>query len=201
MISFNNSESAYRAGTGLMSMNYSLTTTAGFAVDSSMRHAYSAFAPAPVRILPAGQTGVLGAAQTSFLRITPPSLFLSTVKAPLVGNGMIVRLFNPASHAVDATVRASGRIRSAVETSLLEVDGVSLPFSFDSVRVSLGPSEVKTLRIDADIVTSTDTHAFVPGEYALVQNYPNPFNGETRIGFVVGVLWSLSAFTTFWAGK
>ncbi len=186
MISFNNSGSAYRAGTGLLSMNYSLTTTAGFAVDSSMRHAYSAFAPAPFRILPAGQTGALPNRHTSFLQISPASIFLSTVKTPLSGNGIIVRLFNPSPQPVSVTLRSYGKIRSAFETSLLEDGGIPLPFSSDTVFISFGPYEIKTLHIDADLITSVEPFTPVPEAFSLEQNYPNPFNGQTRIGFSIG---------------
>ncbi len=186
MVSFNNSGSAYRAGTGLLSMNYSLTTTAGFSVDSSMRHAYSAFAPAPFRILPAGQSGALEYPHTSFLQISPASIFLSTVKTPLSGAGMIVRLFNPSPHPVAVTLRSYGKVRAAFETSLLEVGGMPLPFSSDSVFLSFGPNEIKTVRIDADLITSADRFSPLPEVFSIGQNYPNPFNGQTRIGFTIG---------------
>ncbi len=185
MVSYNDAASAYRAGVGQVPMDFSLTTASGYFADSSMRHAYSFSAPAPVRILPAGQKGTLGGGRHSFLSVTPACLLLSTVKPPVSGTGCIVRLFNPLDHAVPAVLKFSAAVLSARETSLLEVDGATLVFRHDSVFAVWNPYEVKTLRVQLAEPTSAGQFEDVPGTFDLEQNYPNPFNPSTTIRFSI----------------
>jgi hypothetical protein len=185
MVSYNDAASAYRAGVGPLPMDYSLTTTSGHFADSSMRHAYSFSAPAPVRILPAGQDGSPGSGRHSFLGVTPACLLLSTVKQPLIGTGCIVRLFNPLSHTVSAVLKFSATVLSARETSLLEDDGAPLVFRRDSVFATWNPYEVKTLRVQLAEPTSAGQFEQIPSTFSLEQNYPNPFNPRTTIRFSI----------------
>jgi alpha-mannosidase len=184
MISYNNGSTSYRAGIGPLAMNFSLSTNAdGFQADSSTRHAYDFAAPAPVQILPAGQTGPLNGSQLSFLTVHPASVLISTVKVPMDGKGLIVRIYNPLSTLVPVSVVFARSVLSAGEVSLLEVPRSAVASNGNSVTTTLEPYGVKTLRVVLSGVTEVDDQLPKPATYRLECNYPNPFNPSTTIGF------------------
>jgi alpha-mannosidase len=180
---YNNTASAYRAGVGSQEMAFSVTSGAeGFRPEAATMFSWSAFTPMPVIVIPPGQKGGgLPDTAGSLLDVTPSRLQLTTIKRAWDGDGLIVRLFNPSNEMVAASVRFRGAIQKAAETSLQEVDRKPLAPSGNTLSLTFGSYEIKTLRVNLPGVSSVGPAAAVPGEVRLMQNYPNPFNPTTVI--------------------
>jgi hypothetical protein len=186
LVSFNDASSAYRAGIGILEMNYSLTSTAGaLQEDGATRFGHGVAQPVQVRLVPAHQVGGLPDTAWSLVTVSPESLLLSTVKRPMSGSGIILRMFNPLPTAVPATLRFAGEVLSARETSLLEVDGPIIPSQGKTLSVLMAVHEVKTLRVSLGTVTAVAMAGETSEGYELFQNFPNPFNPTTLIRYTL----------------
>lgn len=184
LVSFNDASSAYRAGIGILTMNYALTSAAGdLRRDAAARFGHSIAQPVQTRYVPAHQAGGLPDTSWSLATISPESLVLSTVKKPISGSGIILRIFNPLPSGMTATLLFAGDVLSAWETSILEVDGPILPSQGKELSLLMAPYEVKTLRVVLGSVTAVGMAGETPAGFVLFQNFPNPFNPATVIRY------------------
>ena len=85
----------------------------------------------------------------AFLEIDPPAVQLTALKRAEDGRGRIVRLWNLTDAPVETTLRGShGQVQGAIRTDLAERDLPEAPdCQDDTVRLTLSPREVATLRI------------------------------------------------------
>jgi alpha-mannosidase len=182
LVSFNNSASAYRAGVGDLIMNFSLTSDSGeCSTVCAQQFGHGFAAPLPWRLLPAHQSGTLPDSAWSFVKITPPSLFLSTLKKPLDREGCILRLWNPSAQTLPAQLAFSSPVVSAGETTILEEDKGGLPSTGNTVSLTLGPYEIKTILVVMQKTLAVEEQQAAPATIGLEQNFPNPFNPLTVI--------------------
>lgn len=77
----------------------------------------------------------------------PSPLVLSTVKTGEDGRSLVVRVFNPLSREVTATLRPTFRVASASRANLLEVPEAKLPCAGGEIPLTLGPKQVLTLML------------------------------------------------------
>ncbi len=111
--------------------------------------------PLTARLLSAKRKGTLPAGEASFLEIDQPNIAVSTIKpAEANGKGLIFRFNELAGKKSEVTITLPflKTIKSAIETSLLEVDR-PVPLSVQNgnrIIFSIGRYGVKTLRIVCD---------------------------------------------------
>ncbi len=185
LITYNDNNTAYRAGSGLMKMNYALNTYSGeFNPDSSTFSSYNFNNPLKYEILQPNQKGALPGNTFSLLKIENPGLILSTFKKAEDGNGYIIRLYNPADKPENGKLIFGEKIFSAYETTPLE-NNISAMASGDStLAVRLNPYDIKTYRLLFNNLSYVKSTA-APVNYELSQNYPNPFNPSTKINYQI----------------
>ena len=94
-----------------------------------------------------------------------------------------MRLFNPSSEAVEATLLVGPEIRRAAWTTLLESPIDYVPVNEQRIAVPFEPYEVGTIWLD--LVTPTHVQATPPVKEILhlQQNFPNPFSRHTIIRY------------------
>ncbi len=182
--SFNTIGTAYRAGIGPLETGFSVTSQTGVAdAATATRFAYNHSSPLRVRVLPDRQQGSLRAARYSFMSVEGAVLQLSTLKRPIVGNGFIVRLYNPSSEPVTPVVRFSPEVRAMEETTLLEAVIGTIPVADGQAVLPFGPHEVKTLWLDLDVTTVSQELRSTAKVLRVDPNFPNPFSRQTTIPF------------------
>ncbi len=187
LTSFNTAGTAYRAGVGPLEAGFSLTSQEGAADAAAATHfAYNFNVPLEVRVLPPGQEGVLPGGSYAFMSVEGATLQLSTLKRAMAGYGFIVRLYNPLSAGVEATLSLGPDVHSVLEATLLEDVQRVIPVVQQQAAVSFGPHEVKTLWLAPDTRFSTEEYLEVAGIITLEPNFPNPFGHQTTLRYELG---------------
>lgn len=184
LTSFNTGGTAYRAGVGPLETGFSLTSHEGEADPvSATRFAYNFNIPLYARILPPQQKGTMSAPSYTFISVNNATLQLSTLKRSRAGDGFIMRLFNPSSEAVEATLSLGPEIRRAAWTTLLESPIGHVPVNEQRIAVRFEPYEVRTIWLD--LVVPTHVQVTTPAKEILhlQQNFPNPFSRHTIIRY------------------
>lgn len=186
LISFNSSDTAYRAGTGPLSVNFSLTShNKGLLPSGATKFTYNFNRPVNAMVLPAAGSGFLSEPAYSFMTVSDASLLATTIKKPVNGDGYIIRLFNPDPGPVDAVVSFPYTIRNAFVTTMLEDDVSPVSASGTELNLSFNGFDIKTLRVMLDSPTGITGYEGSPSTFALYRNYPNPFNPATNIRFTI----------------
>jgi hypothetical protein len=184
LISFNSTDTSYRAGTGPLSVNFSLTSNeSGLSPSVSAEFAYNFNQALRKIVLPPSDTGVLNAPRFSFMTLSPPSLLLSTIKKPMNGDGYIIRLFNPDPEPVGAVITFPYAVRDAFVTTMLEDDDMPLAIAGNDISVPFNGFDIATIRILLDAPSNYTEYNPLPPSFVLFGNYPNPFNPSTNIRF------------------
>lgn len=134
---------------------YSLLPHPGDHVDGGVaRAAYELHVP--LKVIPrsggsrstAGTTAP-GARHRSFLRVEPPGVIVETVKLAEDGDDVILRLYESEHRSVTAEIQFGFPITRVALVNLLEEHPDPVLVTGDTVRVPLGPFEIKTLRVGA----------------------------------------------------
>jgi alpha-mannosidase len=73
---------------------------------------------------------------------------VSALKQSEDGKALVVRLFNPTTRTVNATIKTHAKIRSAHTLTLEEVTLKKLAAQPKSVKVALGPKKIVTVKLD-----------------------------------------------------
>jgi hypothetical protein len=187
LVAFNDANTAYRAGVGFHTMNFSVQSdTIPLRPGQAATFAHGFTAPLPVRVLPAGQQGPLVEPTWSLIHPSDAGLMITTVKIPTSGMGSVIRVYNPAPTTVSADLICAAGVTSVEETSLLEENKQPIAAGGTTIPVTLGPFEVKTIRASISPVVSAGAGMSIPRDFSLHQNYPNPFNPQTVIRYDIG---------------
>lgn len=98
----------------------------------------------PVRAVATGQhTGALPST-ASMIEVEPRGVVVSAIKR--AAEGVIVRIYNPLPHAVEASLRPGFACEKAFETNLLEERGQQMSFTGNEpLRVGLHSGEIATI--------------------------------------------------------
>jgi hypothetical protein len=184
LVAFNDANTAYRAGVGPLTMAFAVTSdTSAFHPARALQFAHAFRGALPLRVLPPGRPGGLAGPAWSLATLATEDAVITAVKKPMRGSGIILRLYNPTPGPVATTLQFPAPATAAAVTTLLEEDQQSLPAGTSSIPVTLGPFEVKTLRVSLSPVVAVREGAGLPGEHVLYQNYPNPFNPSTVVRY------------------
>jgi len=122
-----------------------LPHTGPFSVEAVVRPAYEL--NVPITAVPAGA----GAEPLpSLATVDSPTVIVETVKAPVSGPGLVLRLYEAGGASAMATIGLPPTDRGwqAALTNLLEEDERQVPVAGNAVRLSFRPFEVKTLRLN-----------------------------------------------------
>ncbi|HCF84019.1 MAG TPA: hypothetical protein DEV72_02330, partial [Ktedonobacter sp.] len=85
---------------------------------------------------------------TTLLEVEPRELVVSAIKRSNTGKGIIVRLYNPFSHAVEASIRPGVDLARAFVANLQEEEQEQLFWSGDAgehLHVGIRAGEIKTI--------------------------------------------------------
>jgi len=74
----------------------------------------------PIRALVTEQHEGQLPSQSTLIEVEPPALVVSAIKQSETGNGIIVRIYNPLNHTVQATIRPELACTQAFVTNLNE---------------------------------------------------------------------------------
>jgi alpha-mannosidase len=88
--------------------------------------------------------------EASFLRINPKNIVLSCLKAAEDSDGIIIRIYDATGEGGEAEITLGFPIKEAIETDLLERNLSRLKVQDGSLKVRLGPWEIKTIRLKKD---------------------------------------------------
>lgn len=93
------------------------------------------------------QQGLPLPSRTSLIEVEPPELVLSAVKRRNSGKGLVVRLYNPLTHAVEATLRLGVVLSKAFVASLQEEEREQLLWSGETepLHVGMRAGQITTL--------------------------------------------------------
>ncbi len=85
--------------------------------------------------------------RTSLIEVEPPELVLSAIKRSNSGKGLVVRLYNPLIHAVEATLRPGVALSKAFVANLQEEEQEQLLWSGETEPLHIGmrAGEITTL--------------------------------------------------------
>jgi len=87
-------------------------------------------------------------ARYSYLTCDEERLILQALKPPQVGQGWVMRLFNPTAEALSATLTPQGRLASAHRLSLSEDSAQALEITHNGVRLHVEAHQIVTLRLE-----------------------------------------------------
>lgn len=185
MVSYNSPSTNYRAGIGVLDMNFSLTSRQGSYDDPEAgKFSHKFTTPLVASYSNAGQVGILPGSRYSFMSSDNEKISVSTIKKSESGRGYIIRLFNPSNVEVSTNLNFANPIQYSYETSLIEEDVRILPYNYDKINLTFTPYEVKTIRVKFNSFENVN-ESLSPDNYSLNQNYPNPFNPSTKISFSI----------------
>lgn len=88
-----------------------------------------------------------GSGDHTFLQVSSPNVVIETVKGAEDGRGIIVRLYESQRRRGPVTLTAGFDLSEAWESNLLEEDQAPLKVEDRSIRLSLRPYEIVTLRL------------------------------------------------------
>lgn len=174
---------SYRAGTGPLDADFSLTTHAGpHDPEFATRAGYDFVVPLSARVLPRNQAGMLDADKYSFIDVRGATVQLSTLKRWHYGDGLVGRFYNPSPEPVDVEFDINGLEPYVYEADLLERVFVAVKRG-GSVRLSFGPHEVKTVVLGVHIQGQAETDRFEGPDPVLERPYPNPFADAVNLSY------------------
>jgi alpha-mannosidase len=102
-----------------------------------------------LRAVPAGPHPLV-AEGAQMLRVEPDTLVLSTLKPAEDGDGVVLRLLNPTSRPVEATVEFDLPVGDAVSVRLDETeDGQRVDLEDARLRLAVGPHALRSIRLRA----------------------------------------------------
>lgn len=184
LISYNDANSAYRAGVGELEMNFALTSNdQQFIPAFNYKFSYEFNNPLIGKIIHKNQDGIINKKSFSFLEINSDDIIITTVKNSADDN-FIIRLFNTSSSSLQTILHFSENIIYASETTPLETEISSLPFNSKEMELNFGPFEIKTIKVKLYNPTSVKELKII-NDFVLEQNYPNPFNSSTTINYQI----------------
>ena len=86
------------------------------------------------------------------LSVTPSNAVVSALKRSENGTALVLRLFNPTEKSVAAEVKTHAKIRAAHLLTLEERPVKKLASAAKSVKVSLAPKKIVTVKLDMDCI-------------------------------------------------
>lgn len=86
--------------------------------------------------------------RSGFLHVEPATAVVSALKQSEDGKAVVLRIFNPTSKTVTATILAGSKIRSAQLVTLEEVTVKKLSPQSRSVKVAMAPKRIVTVKLD-----------------------------------------------------
>jgi alpha-mannosidase len=129
---------------GDLEFRYAITTQADTDAAAA-RFGWQAAMPLGCQVIPAAQDGPLPGKPTSLCRVNRPDVFVSAIKAPEAGPGLIVRLFSLASKPVTVRVTLGVPFSTATLCNLIEEPVESLRADGSSFSVRVKPQQPTTV--------------------------------------------------------
>ncbi|MCC1491445.1 glycoside hydrolase family 38 C-terminal domain-containing protein [Cognatishimia sp. F0-27] len=132
-----------QADQGAHCFTYSLLPIAGANFDVLHHEAYDLNAPLRIIADGSGRQASPGPLVTS----DATNVIVQTVKPSEDGRGFVVRLFEAAGQATQATLRFDRAIASATEVDIFEVETGRIAHSDHAAEVGFGPFQIKSVRV------------------------------------------------------
>ena len=86
-------------------------------------------------------------AQATLVQVEPSELVVSAIKRSNDGNGLIVRVYNPLTHEITATLRPNPAYTQASLTNLLEEKVTDIALTEQSIRINIRGNSIVTLSL------------------------------------------------------
>ena len=131
---------------GEHTFSYAIYPHAGDMLEAKVRdHAYDFNFIAPVETISA-QEGALPA-ELSMFRVSASNVVIETIKKAEDSDEIILRLYEAENKRTECTLTAAFDLAEAVQTNLMEELEGALPVSGSTVKLTIAPFEIKTIRI------------------------------------------------------
>ncbi|MCC6697572.1 MAG: hypothetical protein IT365_18225 [Candidatus Hydrogenedentes bacterium] len=106
----------------------------------------------PLELAQAGPHGGDLPQRLSLLSVTPSNAVVSALKQSEDGKALVLRLFNPTEKKLDAEIKTHARIRAAHLLTLEELPVKNLTAQAKSVKLTLAPKKIVTVKLDTDFI-------------------------------------------------
>ena len=131
---------------GHHSFSYALYPHAGNMIQANVReHAYDFNFTAPVESIPA-QNGSLPSSMSLF-HISASNVVIETIKKAEDSDDVILRLYEAENKRTECKLDVAFPLAEAVQTNLMEEVEYTLPMTGSTVKLTMLPFEIKTIRI------------------------------------------------------
>ncbi|MEM2930575.1 MAG: glycosyl hydrolase-related protein [Thermoproteota archaeon] len=139
----------YATQTGDLLLRYSLTShKGGWREGTAMTHGWNSTNPLTPVFAEGGRKGVLSSKSSSFLRINPSNIIVTTMKTSEDGEGFVLRLLETLGKETKTSINLPfPTVEEACLTNIVEEEIKHLEVSGKTITLTLKPFEVATVKI------------------------------------------------------
>jgi len=139
----------YATQAGDFLLRYSLTSHKGsWKEEAAITHGWNSLNPLIPVFAEGGRKGMLSSKATSFLKIDPSNIILTTLKTSEDGKGLVLRLWETLGEKTKTKIELPfSKVDEACLTSIVEEEAKHIETLGNTITLTLNPFEVATVKI------------------------------------------------------